>query len=104
MRYRVFLAILLLAACIYPKDNRAWKQGAVLDIYFKGVSRHGQKVMTYRIDGAGETCSGEEVAKKRPEGVTVNGLVEYDVENGNLYIKDSRGKTHKLKLLTNSSH
>jgi len=51
-----------------------------------------------------KTRAGEEIAKKRAVGITVNGLVEYDVENGNLYIKDSHGKTHKLKLLTNDSH
>jgi hypothetical protein len=101
MPTRPLLAMLLVAAHLYPKDARNWKQGAVLDIDAKGVSRQNFKLITYRIQGDGEICAGQEIAKKSAAGVRINRPVEYAIENRNLYIRDARGKTHKLTLTTN---
>jgi hypothetical protein len=100
MWFRILvLEVLLLAACIYSQD-RNWKHGSVLAIESSGRlgGRGTHSLITYRIDGGEETYDAQEIARKRIQGVEVNGPVEYDVSGRHLYIRDSRLKIHKLKL------
>jgi hypothetical protein len=100
MRFRMLLFGLLLAACVYSQTG-TFRQGSVLAIEGSGRlgGRGTHSLITYRIDGSGEIYNAQEIARHRIEGVEVNGRVEYDVSGSHLYIRDSRRKIHKLKLV-----
>jgi hypothetical protein len=99
MQIRLLVAIFAFAGLVSADDHRDWKHGTVRNISGSGVSRNGHQVITYRIDGAKGKLAGQEIVRRQASGVTVNNPVEYDVSEGKLYIKDSHGKTHKLRML-----
>lgn len=101
MRFRVLLLELFLsAACVYSQA-RNWKQGTVLAVESTGRlgARGTHSLTTYRIDGTGKIYDAQEIARNRIRGIEVNGRVEYYVSGSHVYIRDSRLKVHKLKLL-----
>ena len=59
-------------------------------------------VFTYLIGAGNRTYEGREASAKpnaKPLRIEANGPVEYALDKDHLYLKDSGGKTHRVRLI-----
>ena len=98
MRSLAAIAVLLLASSGYSKDHD-WKKGVVVGIDEEGYSRH-SSIVKYRIAGGSEIYEGRiTYTGGRIKGLRVNRSVEYDIDKGHVYLRDSHGRAHTLLLI-----
>jgi hypothetical protein len=98
MRLVTLSAVLFLAIPAFGREHH-WKQGTVLAIEDVGWSHH-SSIVKYRIAGGSTVYEGRIIyTGGRIKGIRVRGTVDYDMDKGHLYLRDSRGKSHTLVLV-----
>jgi hypothetical protein len=108
-----FLPFLLLSisAFAFHIPEAAWKTGvlqrvsadpvAPASVRGKKAMRHGYEMTYYFIQSGDYLYEGEILRKKKDKDfpVTVNAPVKFLLKDADLYLRDSKGKEHKLLLL-----
>jgi hypothetical protein len=98
MRCLAVVAVFLFASSAYSRDHD-WKKGIVVGIDEEGYSRH-SSIVKYRIAGDSEIYEGRiTYTGGRIKGLHVNRAVEYDIDKGHVYLRDSHGRAHTLLLI-----
>ena len=99
MRVFCLLALLLAVCPVFAKDGHHWKRGTVVGIVDVGSSHH-SSIVKYQIDDGSKIYEGRIIyTGRRIGGIRVHGAIEYDVDKGHLYLRDSHGKAHTLVLV-----
>ena len=104
---RSAIGTLLAAALLFPGLAAAarieWREGKLvgLDVATSPL-KNGKpapiRIFRFAVDAGDRVYEGEEPDKKAPP-FEVNSLVQFAIDKDHLYIKDNRGKIHKLPLL-----
>jgi hypothetical protein len=107
---------LLWASTASAKKVRHWQTGTLLRVYEASVDPRDVKVPsglaaisvakdlvndTYEIDAREYVYESQEIrrSKHQPPPFTVNGPLQFAIENDLVYIKDEEGKEHNTKLI-----
>ena len=115
-RFRVSLSLFLILTAVVPfayaKDKeRAWQDGILLDSSTEkgtrlvgneyGVTTLRNDVMYYQIDSEKMAYVVARTLRSRrdkPLEVTINGNVQFAIDGSTCYLRDEKGKEHKLSV------
>lgn len=111
----VFISLLILASAAAEAKipNSAWKSGILKRVSKEHIGRqsgelgkkpprHGVYISYYFIQADKSLYEGDDVKLKNNEKgfpISVNGPVKFFLDANDLYLKDDKGKAHKLRLV-----
>ena len=112
---RILIAVLILTAFAAEakKSNSDWKDGVLKRVtkdHLTGESgqlgkkppKHGVYISYYFVEADNQLYEGDDVRLKNNEKgfpVSVNGPVKFYVSGTDMYLRDDKGKQHKLRLV-----
>ena len=112
---RVFISLVILAALSAQAkiSNSDWKTGTLKRVskdhltgesgqFGKKPPKHGVYVNYYFVESENYLYEGDDVKLKQSEKgfpVSVNSEVKFFLDGNDMYLKDDRGKKHKLRLV-----
>ena len=113
---RVFLAFLIAMTCVASQakiHNSDWKSGVLKRITREHLTqesgqlgkkppKHGVFLTYYFVEAENSLYEGDDVTLKRNEKgfpVSVNSPVQFFVTGTEMYLRDEKGKSHRLRLV-----